>query len=81
MAPLVADMRSATAIDQEASTTNKIRLAALRTRTFCCKSERLIKKARESPLPFRSFWWGAAARSVASKAMSLVLPRAGRDMM
>jgi hypothetical protein len=81
MAPLVADMRSATAIDQEASTTNRIRLAALRTRTFCCKSAGWIAKATRLRWARRRFWCGAAARRVASKAMSVVDSPAGRAEM
>src|SRR3989304_80526 len=45
MAPLVALMRSATAMLHEASTTNRIRLAALRTRTLRWKSSGLTANA------------------------------------
>ena len=81
MAPLVADMRSATAIDQEASTTKRIRLAALRTRTLRCRSECWMAKAtcRRCSSPLELVRGGGA--KVASKAMSSVLPVAGRAWM
>jgi hypothetical protein len=81
MAPLVADMRSATAIDQEASTTKRIKLAALRTRTFRCRSVGWIAKATCLRCLALRFWWGAAARMVASKAMSVVDSVTGRAEM
>ncbi len=83
IAPFVACMRSATAMLHEASTTNRIRLAARLTRTFFCRSVISMEKAtlRSSRCSVRAIWLGAAARSVASKATSLVWPWAGLAWM
>lgn len=68
-------------MDQDASTTNRTRFATRLTRTLRCRS--LFSMAKASRLRFstRRFWKGAAARKVASKAMSSVLLPAGRDFM
>ena len=78
MAPLVASIRSETAILQLASTTKRMRLAARRTRTFSRRSLRRSERAISlSPDSRLCFWWGAAARKVASKARSLILRSRG----
>ena len=59
MAPLVASIRSATAILQLASTTNKMRLAARRTRTFSRRS--LFLRARASSDVFTIFLVGGGS--------------------
>jgi hypothetical protein len=81
MAPFVAFMRSATAIDQEASTRKSTRFATRFTRILRCKSPFLMEKASFLRSSVRCFWKGAAARMVASKAISVRLSPAGRALM
>ena len=78
---MVAFIRSATAMDQEASTKKRTRFATRLTRTLRCRSLFSMAKARRFRFSTRRFWKGAAARSVASKAMSSVLLPAGRALM
>lgn len=56
MAPLVACMRSETAIDQEASTAKSTRLAVFLTRTLRWKSEGRMAKATFLRCSLRSCW-------------------------
>ena len=73
----MAAIRSATAIDQEASTRKRIRLETFFTRTFFWKSMGWIAKATFLRCSCLRFWNGAAARRVASKARSSVAPFEG----
>ena len=75
-APLVACMRCSASIDALASTTKTMSVPVRRRRTFCRRSWR--SRCSAGPiLPAgssarRRTWWGAAARIVASNAMSVV---------
>ena len=68
-------------MDQDASTTNRTRFATRLTRTLRCRSLFSMAKARRLRFSSRRFWNGAAARKVASKAMSSSLLPAGRALM
>ena len=74
-------MRSATAMDHEASTRKSTKLATRLTRILRCRSLRSMAKASRLRFSTRCIWNGAAARKVASKAMSSLLSPAGRALI
>ena len=80
MAPFTATIRRCAPIEPLASTTKRIRLPVLVSRTFSRMSHGSTKSTLfegSADARRRSRWWGAAARSVASSAKSVTFSRGG----
>ncbi len=79
MAPLTATMRFCAPMEPEPSTRNRMSLPCLFSLTFSLRSSLFSTMAR-SPCS-RQAWYGAAARMLATNAMSSILPRGMRYPM
>ena len=82
MAPLVAFMRSATAMDQEASTRNSTRLATRLTRTLRCRSDLLDGEGQALALLGAALLErrGGAEGGIEGDVIGLVVGRARLDI-